>query len=145
MTEEIYVRDINNGDFETLTELIKQLGYPSTLSKVSDRLSKINSSKNYKTFVAEVSGKVVGFIGLSKLYAYEYDGDYVRIVALIVSEQYRGKGIGSKLVEAAEKWALEENSIAVSLNSGINRKEANSFYESIGYSIKGYSFSKSII
>lgn len=145
MTEEIYVRDISNGDFDTLTELIKQLGYPSTSSKVSDRLSKINSSKNYKTFVAEVSEKVVGFIGLSKLYAYEYDGDYVRIVALVVNEQYRGKGIGSRLVESAEKWALEENAIAVSLNSGINRKEAHAFYESIGYSIKGYSFSKNII
>lgn len=33
---------------------------------------------------------------------------------------------------------------AVSLNSGINRKEAHSFYENIGYSIKGYSFSKNI-
>ena len=142
--EEVYVRDISNDDFEMLTGLIKELGYPSTVSKVSERLCKINSSSCYKTFVADFNGQVVGFIGLCKLYAYEYDGEYVRIAALVVNEQYRGKGIGRKLVESAEKWALEEEAIAITLNSGIDRKEAHNFYKNIGYSAKGYSFSKTL-
>lgn len=144
MIEEMYVRDISNNDFEMLTELIKELGYPSTVSKVSERLSKINSKSCYKTLVADFIGKVVGFIGLCKLYAYEYDGEYVRIVALVVNEQYRGKGIGTKLVESAEKWALEEEAIAITLNTGINRKEAHDFYKSRGYNVKGYNFSKTL-
>lgn len=144
MIEKVCVRNVNYNDFETLTELIKELGYPSTVSKVSERLSKISSSKCYKTFVSEVDGKIVGFIGLCKLYAYEYDGAYIRIIALVVNEQYRGKGIGTKLVESAEKWALDEEAIAITLNSGINRKEAHEFYKSKGYDIKGYSFSKAL-
>ena len=142
MIEKVFVRNVNNNDFETLTELISELGYPSTVSTVSNRLSKINSNKCYKTLVAEVDGKIAGFIGLCKLYAYEYDGAYVKIIALVVNKDYRSKGIGTKLVESAEKWALDEEAIAITLNSGINRKEAHEFYKSNGYGIKGYSFSK---
>ena len=141
---EVFIRNILNGDFEILTGLIKELGYPSTVSKVSDRLSKINSNECYKTLIAEVDGEIIGFIGLCKLYAYEYDGAYVRIIALVVNEQYRGKGIGTKLVESAEKWALDEEAIAITLNSAINRKGAHEFYKSNGYDIKGYSFSKTL-
>lgn len=92
--------------------------------------------------VAEVDNKVIGFIGLCKLYAYEYDQEYVRIISLVVNEKYRSKGIGTKLVKSGEQWAINEGAIAIALNSGINRKEAHEFYNSNGYSIKGYSFSK---
>lgn len=141
---EVFIREITEDDCETLTELVKELGYPSTIKKVSERLSKINSNSCYKTLVAEVDEKIVGFIGLCKLYAYEYDGEYVRIIALVVNEQYKGNGIGTKLVKMAEKWALDEGAIAITLNSGINRKEAHGFYKHNGYDIKGYSFSKTL-
>lgn len=140
--DEISIRDMIIDDFEKLTELIKELGYPSNKNNISERMLKINSNKYYKTLVAEVDNEVVGFIGLCKLYAYECDGDYVRIISLIVSEKYRGKGIGTKLVESGEQWAMGEGAIAIALNSGINRKKAHEFYNSNGYSIKGYSFSK---
>lgn len=140
--DEISIRDMIVDDFKKLTELIEELGYPSNENNISERLNKINSDKYYKTLVAEVDNEVVGFIGLCKLHAYEYDGEYVRIISLVVSEKYRSKGIGTKLVKSGEQWAMGEGAIAIALNSGINRKEAHEFYHSNGYSIKGYSFSK---
>jgi GNAT superfamily N-acetyltransferase len=142
--DEIFIRDIIDDDFEILTELIKELGYPSNKNNISERLYKIKSNKDYKTLVAEVDGKVVGFIGLCKLYAYEYDGEYVRIISLVVNENYRDKGIGTKLLKSGEKWAINEGTIAIALNSGIKREKAHEFYNSNGYNIKGYSFSKSL-
>jgi GNAT superfamily N-acetyltransferase len=142
--DEIFIRDIIDDDFEILTELIKELGYPSNKNNISERLYKIKSNKDYKTLVAEVDGKVVGFIGLCKLYAYEYDGEYVRIISLVVNENYRDKGIGTKLLKSGEKWAINEGAIAIALNSGIKREKAHEFYNSNGYNIKGYSFSKSL-
>jgi GNAT superfamily N-acetyltransferase len=142
--DKILIRDIIDDDFEILTELIKELGYHSSKNNISERLYKINSNKYYKTLVAEVDNKVVGFIGLCKLYAYEYDGEYVRIISLIVNEKYRGKGIGTELLKSGEKWAICEGAIAIALNSGIKREKAHEFYSSNGYKIKGYSFSKSI-
>ncbi len=141
---EVHIRKIIDDDFRKLTELINELGYPSSINSVSERLSRINSSKCYNTLVAEVEGKVVGFIGLCKLYAYEFDGEYVRITALVVNEQYRGRGIGTKLLESAEKWAIDEGATAITLNSGMDRKEAHEFYKKNGYYIKGYSFFKNL-
>jgi hypothetical protein len=68
--DKILIRDIIDDDFEILTELIKELGYHSSKNNISERLYKINSNKYYKTLVAEVDNKVVGFIGLCKLYEY---------------------------------------------------------------------------
>ena len=42
------------------------------------------------------------------------------------------------------KMTTEEEAIAIALNSGINRKEAHSFYKSRGYNAKGYNFSKTL-
>jgi Predicted acetyltransferase len=142
--EKIFIRDIIDEDYEILTELVKELGYPSNKKNVSERLYKINSNKDYKTLVAELDNKVVGFIGLCKLYAYEYDGEYVRIISLVVNERYRGKGIGTFLLKSAEKWAINQGAIAIALNSGIKREKAHEFYNGNGYKIKGYSFSKSL-
>lgn len=142
--DEIFIRDITDDDFEILTELIKELGYPSNKSNISERLYKIKFNKDYKTLVAEVDSKVVGFIGLCKLYAYEYDGEYVRIISLVVNEKYRGKGIGTELLKSGEKWAISEGAIAIALNTGIKREKAHEFYNSNDYNIKGYSFSKSL-
>lgn len=142
--EEIVIRNVTQDDFEILAELIKELGYPSGINNISERLTKIISNSCYKTLVAEVEKKVVGFIGLCKLYAYEYDGEYVRIISLVVSEQYRGNGVGRKLVESGEEWAIDQGAIAITLNSGIKRKEAHEFYKGNGFKVKGYSLSKNI-
>ncbi|WP_202127842.1 GNAT family N-acetyltransferase [Clostridium sp. C2-6-12] len=142
--DKIFIRDIIDEDYEMLTEFIEELGYPSNKNNISQRLFKINSNKSYKTLVAEVDNKVVGFIGLCKLYAYEYDGEYVRIISLVVNEKHRGNGIGTILMKSAEKWAINEGAIAIALNSGIKREKAHEFYKSNGYKIKGYSFSKSL-
>jgi len=42
--------------------------------------------------------------------------------------------------QSAEKLGLDEHTIAVTLSSGINRKEAHEFYKSKSYYIKGYRF-----
>jgi GNAT superfamily N-acetyltransferase len=142
--DKIFIRDIIDDDYEMLTELIEELGYPSNKNNISERLHKIKSSKYYKTLAAEVDNQVVGFIGLCKMYAYEYDGEYARIISLVVNEKYRGKGIGSELLKSGEKWAISEGAIAIALNSGIKREKAHEFYKGNGYKIKGYSFSKSL-
>ena len=146
MACEITIEDIKVEDFTSLTGLLGELGYPSAPENVTDRLNKIMNDSNFKTFVAETNGKVVGFIGLCKSYAYEKNGCYVRIVALVVNEQYRNCGIGTKLINSAEKWANDEGAFAIGLASGIQRKEAHAFYSNRGYIIqnKEYYFWKSL-
>ncbi len=144
MDEKLIIRDLIINDYKALTPLIEALGYPATHEEVKQRIEKIVLDKTLTTFVAELNGKIVGFIGLCKSFAYERNECYVRVTALVVSEEYRKKGIGTKLIQASEEWSRKEKASSIVLNSGINRKEAHKFYENKGYKIKGYSFFKDI-
>lgn len=135
------IEDINNIDV-----LINQLGYPSANQKIQERFNKILELPNYVTFVAEINGELVGFVGMCKQTAYEFDDPYVRVLALVVHEDYRRKNIGENLMFAVEDWAKKNDCIAVILNSG-NRAEriaAHNFYKKLGYIGKSTGFSKSL-
>ncbi|MBZ9534283.1 GNAT family N-acetyltransferase [Cytobacillus oceanisediminis] len=136
------VREFQTGDIPQLVHLMDQLGYPTSLEKLEGRFSKIQSQPNYYTLVAELNNKVVGMVGLCHNLFYEYDSSYVRIVAFIVD--HRRKGIGQKLMNEAEKWAIGQEATYIMLNSG-NREErkiAHKFYLNMGYKDKSTGFSK---
>ena len=144
MEEQLLIRDSIPDDYKVLTSLIGELGYPADEEKVRKRLEKIDADKNAKTLVAEFNGRVVGFVGLHKSYGYESDGCFVRITALVTSEAYRGKGIGTRLVQAAEEWAEKEKASCIVLSSRLDREEAHGFYKNRGFALTGYSFVKKI-
>jgi GNAT superfamily N-acetyltransferase len=144
MPVQLVIRDLTLDDYRALKFLLDELGYPSTEAEVKERLNNIIPDKNFKTLLAEVQGKVVGFIGLSKSYAYERNGCYVRIMALVVAREYRNMGIGTQLVAKAEEWAKQNGASLIVLSSGLQPLEAHKFYESKGFRKKGYSFIKKI-
>ncbi|WP_461672462.1 GNAT family N-acetyltransferase [Priestia megaterium] len=57
-------------------------------------------------------------VGLCHNLFYEYDSFYVRIVAFIIDADHRRKGIGEKLINEAEKWAIGQDTTQIILNSG---------------------------
>lgn len=142
--DKLIIRDSEAGDYKSIASLIMELGYPATEVEVKERLTLIDSDKSLRTMVAEREGNVIGFIGLSKSYAYERNGCYIRITALVVSSNFRNQGVGRKLVQIAEAWATAEKATVILLNSGVNRNDAHRFYESQGFSLKGYSFCKEL-
>lgn len=142
--EDVEIRNLSREDIKDIVRLNRELGYTCNLEDARKRMDIIIEDKNYKTLVAEINNRVIGYIGLCKMHAYEYDGDYIRIVSLIVCSNYRNRGIGTKLISEAERYAKEKGAIAITLNSGINRKEAHEFYKNNNYKIKGYGFAKKL-
>lgn len=141
------IRSMTRYDVNNMDVLMNQLGYPSTNQKVQKRLDKILDLPNYETFIAEINGELVGFVGMCKQTAYEFDEPYVRVLALVVHENYRRKNIGQNLMLAVEDWAKKNDCIAITLNSG-NREEriaAHHFYKKLGYTGKSTGFSKKIL
>ena len=55
--------------------------------------------------------------------------------ALVVEETARGSGVGRKLMEFAELWALDRGSSSIALSSHISRFDAHAFYQRLGYQI----------
>ncbi len=83
----------------------------------------------FAVFVRDDNGKVVGGIRACAFW------NYCIIELLWLSEKTRGLGVGTKLMEAAEKFALEKG-------FGYMRTETLSFqacpfYEKLGYNVYG--------
>ncbi|MGT2906267.1 GNAT family N-acetyltransferase [Streptococcus dentiloxodontae] len=142
MKDKITIRDFKETDTEALLPLYEQLGYPTRADELRNRLAGLLSHEDYHLLAAECGGQLVAFIGYARMYFFEYDGSYYRILALAVSEDYRRQGIASRLLDAVKAKALSESAKALALNSGIvsQRKGAHAFYETYGFEKASYGY-----
>jgi Predicted acetyltransferase len=143
---EISIRNLEKEDYKAIHDLISnELGYTNTnIEDTFKRLDSIRNREDYKTFVAVYNKIIIGFIGLYKGIAFNIDGEYLQIIALAVKNDYQEKGIGTQLIEKAEKYAQDNKILSIGLNSGLHREKAHVFYEHRGYIKKSYSFQKAL-
>ena len=59
---------------------------------------------------------------------------YAHIEDIVVSDTYRGQGIGRYLMDAAQKWAKDRGASAVDLWVWAGNNNAIEFYKHLGYS-----------
>lgn len=74
--------------------------------------------------------KIIGYL------SYKIKGKYKKkldIDQLVIDENYRGQGLGKKLVEQAKIIAKENNCTRIELNCWLFNKNALSMYEHIGF------------
>lgn len=140
----LVIREFSFSDIDAITELMEDLSHSASKEQMQIRLEKISSNPMYCTFVAELEGKIVGMVGLRQLYSYEGDNPVVQISALVTKAEYRGLGIGKKLIKQAETWTKENGANVIVLTSGNRpeREEAHNFYKHLGYTVSGFRFSK---
>jgi ribosomal protein S18 acetylase RimI-like enzyme len=141
---DVTVRRAEMSDAAALADLMTQLGYPTRTSEMEMRLEAIHADKNYATFVAVKAGKVCGMIGTRISYSYEHNSPGGAILALVVSENMRGRGVGHALIAAAENDFAQRNIRRVAVYTHVRRTEAHEFYEKAGYARNGLRFVKEL-
>ena len=83
--------------------------------------------------VAEVEGAVVG-MGTAQLLISTAEGGVGALVEdIVVDTQWRGRGIGRKLVAALERWALDHGATRLQLLADRTNFSALDFYDRIGW------------
>jgi GNAT superfamily N-acetyltransferase len=123
-------RHYQNSDLVTLQSLILELGYNVGTHDLEKNIHEINL-RGGAIFVAEVNEEIVGSICMI-IDARLAEGVYAEIVSLVVTKNYRGKGIGKQLVNQAELWARKYvNKLRVRAN--VTRNDAHKFYKSLGF------------
>jgi GNAT superfamily N-acetyltransferase len=124
------IRAATPDDFEAIAALAGELGYPSTAEQIRARFAQLAPDAN-AILVAD-DGHVTGWIHIAMRFSIEVDPG-AQICGLVVAETHRGRGIGAKLVAAAEQWARERNMPRVRVQSNVIRERTHLFYERNGY------------
>ena len=120
--------------YSQLENLMAQLTQNSRLTpeKLSDVL------EHAHLFVAKDGGKIIGCATLCPFFS--PTGRKASIEDVVVSTEYRGQGIGRKLVEAAIEKAKASAPITLQLTSRPSREAANHLYQSMGFTPKDTNF-----
>lgn len=123
-------------DILSLSNLFEELaGITTDISKMNDQFILMESDPAYVVLVAKeeiVVGSVMGVI------CRDLVGDcnpFMVVENVIVSFEYRGKGIGRKLIQRIEEIAIKNRCNYIMFVSRSDRKDAHRFYESIGYGL----------
>jgi GNAT superfamily N-acetyltransferase len=131
----VRVRVARMDDTGSIADLSGQLGYPSSVASVRQRLRNLLAEGNHAVWVAENgTGAIAGWIHVFVKQLLESDRE-IEIGGLVVDQNFRGQGAGKALVERAERWARSRRLKSVYVRSNVVRKEAHIFYQKLGYKI----------
>ncbi|OMF80274.1 GNAT family N-acetyltransferase [Paenibacillus glucanolyticus] len=132
---DIKVRVAKKDDAFELSELfVEFIGTRSNIEKIQYQLDLLHKQPNYYVAVACLEEKVVGTaMGIVCPDIVGECQPYLLVENVVVSSVYQGSGIGKKLMNALEDFAMENLCSYIILASSKNREQAHRFYESIGY------------
>lgn len=134
-TVNVAIRQMQAGDAAAVAALTTQLGYPATENETRRRFDLIKDRWDARLFVAQhARNAIVGWIHVQATYLLECDAR-AEIWGLVVSDEVRGGGVGRRLVQAAEEWALMRGLHVMAVRSNRLRIDAHGFYEHLGYTV----------
>lgn len=133
--EQITIRNMEHSDAQVITDAEIEQGWDASIEKFLVRLEDQKSGKAI-SLVAEYFGKPVGYINIYPNNSWGAFGGkgYPEIVDFAVLEKYRKHGIGTLLMDVAEKIAATYSNIVylgVGLHSGYG--SAQRMYVKRGY------------
>jgi len=127
------IRQASALDARGIYHLLGQLGYPAeTDTFVSDKIEQY-ANDGYCLLVAERSSDVIGFIAMHWSVQFHSSGFSGRVTALCVDDELRGKGIGKKLLAAAEEILFSKGCAKIEVTSNNSRTQTHKFYTDNGY------------
>jgi GNAT superfamily N-acetyltransferase len=130
---EIVIRTATIEDSKSICDLANELdGYFSNFKLINDRLKAILSNPQHCIFLAEKENEVIGWIHGCYILRVESD-PFVEIGGMVVSSEYRRKGIGKKLVFELQNWSEKHAVSKLRVRCNVNRLDAHNFYENLKF------------
>jgi len=134
MTEQasITLRPAILGDAARIAAMFTEEGYPAGTSDIVERLERF-AGEQAAVVVADVEGEVMGFVAVHLLPRFEHGDHIARMLALVVAQGARERGIGGRLIAEAERIATEAGAAFIEVTAGHHRPEARRLYEAYGF------------
>ncbi len=145
--EAVSIELVNPDRLEDVIELDAEISWEFVDERVKSSMSYEEYKKRHRElffellhepgehviFGAFVGGRLVGIAWAKE----RWDTvDYVKVLYLLdleVRQEFRGRGIGSKLMEAVERYCREKGYPKVVLRVEVTNEDAMSWYESLGF------------
>jgi len=133
----IAFREAEQKDLPSILELYKQLNPDDEELAIADAekiWADVFMDRGLKYFIAVDLDKVISTCYICIIPNLTRMGRSIGFIENVVTDDaYRRQGIGGKVVKMAVDYARDQNCYKVVLQSGIERKYAHVFYESIGF------------
>ncbi len=137
------IKELKEKDVPKLFDLYSQLiGKEGNYTKMCRVLNEIQDCPHYKLFCVYQDDELIATASLTK--CFDLTGDakyYYSMENFVVDERYRGKGVGTFLLQELEQYVSENDGSYMNFTSSMSRKDAHLFYENRGYHkdyVKGY-------
>jgi len=132
------LRELNDKDLESLIKLYEQLDGANGDFTAEDAREiwrqEIEGNKKIKYFGAVENGKVISTCYCLIIPNLTRLGSSIAFVEnVVIDKEYRGQGLGRKVMEMAIEFARKNNCYKVILQSASFRKEAHQFYKNLGF------------
>ena len=148
--ENITIRESTYDDIPSLLELLYELGRPkpqkdNELEKFTALLKNYMQEEDKKILVAQIdNSKIIGMISMVFLSRLNQNTSEMYVPELIVSQNYRSKGIGKKLINFSIELGKEKKCHRIRLESGNQRIESHKFYKHLGFEDSSIFFTKNL-
>ena len=148
--ENIAIRESTYDDIPSLLELLYELGRPkpqkdNDLEKFTALLKNYMQDDDKKILVAQINNsEIIGMISMVFLPRLNQNTLELYIPELIISQNYRSKGIGKKLINFSINLGKEKKCHRMRLESGNQRVESHKFYKHLGFENSSIFFTKNL-
>ena len=148
--ENITIRESTYDDIPSLLELLYELGRPkpqkdNEFKKFTALLKNYIQEDDKKILVAQIeNSKIIGMISMVFLSRLNQNTFEMYVPELIVSQNYRSKGIGKKLINFSIELGKEKKCHRIRLESGNQRIESHKFYKHLGFEDSSIFFTKNL-
>ena len=139
----IEIRAARAEDAEQLVDLIALLEHRVDTAGIAKRMAAL-AIGGIPQLVATDGVKIIGLCGLHLMTAIHRDAPVGRITILVVREDARGRGIGRRLINAAEELMRARGCAILEVTSNRKLEQAHEFYEALGYDLTSYRFARAL-
>lgn len=144
-SQPITLRPASEADLPVLLELIGQPdmddGEVLALDDARALFARIASYPNYRIYMAERAGEIVGSYALLIMDNLGHLGAPSAIVEqVLVAPHAQGSGVGREMMHHAAAESRRAGCYKLVLSSNLKRERAHAFYDQLGFERHGYSF-----
>lgn len=128
---EIHKEAIDEGTFVQIEE-----EFSETEKSKSQFINNLLNENNSNMFVAELDNVIIGWLFLKGYPLYRLS--HVAMLGMAIRKEYRGQGVGTKLVEHAVRWAKSNDKLKrIALAVFATNEAAIKIYHKAGFEIEG--------